>query len=63
VRVVEPGSCAGFAAQSLPELGVTGQRGSEHLDSHMAIEDVVSGPPDRAHSTRADRVQEQITVR
>jgi hypothetical protein len=29
----------------------------------MAIEDVVSGPPDRAHSTRADRVQEQIAVR
>src|SRR5260370_27872212 len=51
---------AGVLVESLPALGVTGDRGGKDLQSEVAIEPGVASPPHLAHSSRSERREDLV---
>ncbi len=60
VRVLELGRGAGFALESLHELGVEGQGKRQHLHRHFPLELPVLGPIDHRHAAAAQLLDDLV---
>ena len=63
VRVFELGRGAGFALESLHELGVEGQGKRQHLYRHFPLELPVLGPIDHGHAAPAQLLDDLVLRR